>query len=53
MVQSRGNSGRNSYGFCLRDYKGDHIFAQLEEIQKVTKATIQSERYQLTMWLGN
>ncbi|KAK6796360.1 hypothetical protein RDI58_004061 [Solanum bulbocastanum] len=33
---SRGNPGRSTYGFCLRNSKGDLVYAQGEEIQEGT-----------------
>ncbi|WMV17864.1 hypothetical protein MTR67_011249 [Solanum verrucosum] len=33
---SRGNPGRSAYGFCLRNHKGDLIYAQGEEINECT-----------------
>lgn len=32
----KGNPGRSTYGFCLRECTGDLVYAQGEEIQEST-----------------
>lgn len=33
---SRGNPGRSSYGFCIRNHRGDLVYAQGEEVHEAT-----------------
>ncbi|XP_060200113.1 uncharacterized protein LOC132628344 [Lycium barbarum] len=35
---SRANPGPSSYGFCVRDWKGDMVFAQWKKIEETTNA---------------
>ncbi|KAK4718298.1 hypothetical protein R3W88_016636 [Solanum pinnatisectum] len=49
---SKGNPGRSSYDFCLRNHRGDLIYAQGEEILETTNITAETIANCVTMGLS-
>ncbi|XP_060182980.1 uncharacterized protein LOC132612928 [Lycium barbarum] len=47
---SRGNPGRSSYGFCIRDSRGDLVYAQAKDIGIKENTEAEAEGSWTTPW---